>query len=100
MPFQSADPSKWPKGVRVIGLGEMNGLGVDIDGRLYWHGKPVEIIGQRLVLTFRARVYALILGAGALATFLATTGDGLTAVADCLCRVQWVTNATFCGPPI
>jgi hypothetical protein len=30
---------------------ETEGLGIDPSGRLYWNGKPVEIVGQRLDLT-------------------------------------------------
>src|SRR5438067_2288949 len=46
------DPASWPRHVRRIGIGEMSGLGVDRNGRLYWNGRPVEIIGQRLDLTW------------------------------------------------
>jgi hypothetical protein len=97
IPFLRVNPRKRPKGVRGIGQGELDGLGVDIDGRLYWQGRPVEIIGQRLVLSFWQRVYALILGAGAFAAFVVTLAQGLTALADWMCKVQWVTSATFCA---
>ena len=46
------DQSKWPASVRPISMSESGGLGVDRSGRLYWDGKPVEIIGQRLDLTW------------------------------------------------
>jgi hypothetical protein len=50
IPLRPPDRSKWPKTVRPLSLDD-EGLGIDRDGRLYWDGKPVEIIGQRLDLT-------------------------------------------------
>ena len=50
VPVQQIDKSTWPKGVRTLSLDD-EGLGIDRDGRLYWNGNPVEIIGQRLDLT-------------------------------------------------
>ena len=51
VPHQTVDKSKWPSTVRPISTSEADGLGIDVDGRLYWNGKPVEIIGRRLDLT-------------------------------------------------
>jgi hypothetical protein len=51
IPFQKIDKSKWPQDVRPIALGEADGLGIDASGRLYWNGKPVEIVGRRIDLT-------------------------------------------------
>jgi hypothetical protein len=51
IPPIKVDPSRWPKQVRPIVLEETEGLGIDADGRLYWNGRSVEIITQRLVLT-------------------------------------------------
>ena len=39
-PFPS---SSWPEGVRGISIGEVDGIGVNAKGELYWRGKPVEI---------------------------------------------------------
>jgi len=58
-PPQTIDRSKWPKAVRPIEMTEANGLGIDRDGRLYWNGKPVEIIGQRLDLSIAPAKAAL-----------------------------------------
>jgi hypothetical protein len=52
IPLQLIDPSKWPDGVRPIAIGETNGLGIDASGRLHWNGKPVEIVGRRIDLTW------------------------------------------------
>jgi len=43
IPPRTADPSLWPKGVRPIGVDEMDALGVDAQGMLYWHGKAIAI---------------------------------------------------------
>ncbi len=43
IPPREARPDEWPKGVRTIGLDEMDALGVDASGTLYWHGKSVAI---------------------------------------------------------
>ena len=56
---QTIDQSKWPKDVRPIGMSEADGLGIDTDGRLYWNGKPVEIIGRRIDLTWTQTVVAI-----------------------------------------
>ena len=33
----------WPKGVRGVGMKELDVLGVDRHGRLYWDGHPIEV---------------------------------------------------------
>lgn len=43
VPPRKAQPEDWPTGVRTIGLDEMNALGVDAGGNLFWHGKSVAI---------------------------------------------------------
>jgi hypothetical protein len=60
VPHQKIDKSKWPKDVRPISMSEGDGLGIDPDGRLYWNGKPVEIIGRRLDLTWTQAVAGLL----------------------------------------
>jgi hypothetical protein len=45
VPPYPIDQSKWPTSVRPISMSESGGLGIDRPGRLYWDGKPVEIIG-------------------------------------------------------
>jgi hypothetical protein len=40
-------------------MSEVDGLGIDSDGHLYWNGKPVEIIGRRIDLTWTQTVVAI-----------------------------------------
>src|SRR5436309_3178126 len=85
IPLQEIDRSKWPKTVRSLSLDD-EGLGIDRDGRLYWNGKPVEIVGQRLDLT---RTQALVGIAIAVFTFIAAVGTAVqawTAYHDWACK--------------
>ena len=43
VPPRKARPEDWPPGVRGISLDELDALGVDAAGALYWHGKSVAI---------------------------------------------------------
>ena len=85
IPIQQIDRSTWPKTVRPISLDE-EGLGIDRDGRLYWNGKPVEIVGQRLDLTRTQASVAILV---ALFTFIAAMGTAVqawTAYHDWACK--------------
>ena len=42
IPFRKADKTKWPEGVRGIGLDEVDGIGVDAEGDLYLQGKRAQ----------------------------------------------------------
>jgi hypothetical protein len=42
-PLVEARPENWPNGVRPIAINEMQALGIDAAGNLYWHGKSVAI---------------------------------------------------------
>jgi hypothetical protein len=71
IPIQKTDKSKWPQNVRPIAMSEADGLGIDVDGRLYWNGKPVDIIGRRLDLTTKQSFLAI-----AVAVFTVFAGAG------------------------
>ena len=81
IPHQIIDKSKWPKTVRPISTSESDGLGIDVDGRLHWNGKPIEIIGRRIDLTWTQTVIAIVVAVftaiGALGT-LAKGGSHIT----------------------
>jgi hypothetical protein len=79
------------------------GLGIDADGRLYWNGKPVEIIGRRLDLTgMQAAVGVLVM----LFTGIAAVGSatqGSTAYHDWACKTgrhSFVTCPQVSKPPV
>lgn len=96
IPFRKADPDTWPKGVRVIGPDELDALGVDGDGRLHWHGKPVEITGHRIEFSMGHKIWGIIVALGALTTFIVTSLEATTAIIDWMCKVQWLTSTTYC----
>jgi len=41
--LRKARPEDWPPGVRSIAMDEVDALGVDADGALYWDGKSIAI---------------------------------------------------------
>jgi hypothetical protein len=86
VPLQTIDKSKWPKDVRPIAMAEANGLGIDADGRLYWNGKPVEIIGRRIDLTWTQTVIAIAVAAFTAIGALGALAQGGVAYHDWACR--------------
>jgi hypothetical protein len=42
VPIKKIEPHEWPAGIRPISLDE-EGLGIDKEGTLYWHLKPVAM---------------------------------------------------------
>ena len=56
VPVTRPDPSSWPKHVRMVSMDEMDHLGVDSKGRLYWDGKIVEIKQTFELKTFERSV--------------------------------------------
>jgi hypothetical protein len=47
VPLWRANKGAWPSGVRPIGMEEIDCVGVDRLGNLYWDGKPVEVSVSR-----------------------------------------------------
>ena len=89
VPLQTIDQSKWPANVRGISLSEADGLGIDRDGRLYWNGRPVEIIGRRLDLTKTQAIVAWVLAFLTLVIAFATSVQAAVAYHDWACRTGW-----------
>ncbi|WP_430259520.1 hypothetical protein [Neorhizobium sp. IRS_2294] len=58
VPRQRPDVNDWPKGVRKIGMDELDCLGIDKHGGFYWQGKQVNV--KHIVLTFGQKMYALV----------------------------------------
>jgi hypothetical protein len=61
-PLKKADKSTWPPGVRPIAWGEMDAIGVDAKGDLYWHGKAVNV-RHRVDLDRTQTVIAIVVAA-------------------------------------
>src|ERR1700730_6212609 len=84
-----------PGKLRSISTEEIDLLQVDRNGRLYWHGKPVEVSRR---LTFRQFVGAFIVGTfvviGSVGSFL----QGWTVYHDLACRMGWYLFAVTCAP--
>jgi hypothetical protein len=86
IPLQTIDKSKWPKSVRPIAIAETSGLGIDPDGRLHWNGKPVEIIGRRIDLTWTQTVVAIAVAVFTAIGALGTLAQGGVAYHDWACK--------------
>jgi hypothetical protein len=98
IPHQTIDKSKWPKTIRPISLSESDGLGIDAEGRLYWNGRPVEIIGRRLDLTWTQAWIAIIVAIFTVIGTIGAAAQGWAAYHDWACR----NNArayVACPPP-
>lgn len=86
IPLQTINKSRWPKDVRPIALKESDGLGIDNDGRLYWDGKPVEIIGRRLDLTWGQFWIAIVVAIFTVVGGIGAAAQGWAAYHDWACR--------------
>jgi hypothetical protein len=98
IPLQPIDQSKWPKSVRPISIDEAGGLGVDRDGRLYWNGKAVEIIGRRLDLTRTQTGVAIAIAVFTAIAAAGTAVQGWTAYHDWACKAGQSTFNVACPP--
>src|SRR5437016_5661346 len=86
IPLQTIDKSKWPRHVRPIAIAESSGLGIDLDGRLYWNGKPVEIIGRRLDLTWTQAVFGFLVAIFTVVGGIGAAAQGWAAYHDWACK--------------
>jgi hypothetical protein len=96
VPLGKIDKSKWPKTVRPIAMSEADGLGVDGAGRLYWDGKPVEIIGQRLDLTKGQFGVAIAVAVFTFLAALATCVQAAVSYHDWACKTDWPSSGVAC----
>lgn len=88
VPHQPIDKSKWPATVRPISMQEIDGLGIDASGRLHWDGKPVEIIGSRIDLTWTQTFIAMAVAVFTAIGALGAVAQGAVAVYDWSCKNQ------------
>ena len=86
VPFQTIDKSRWPKNIRPISTGESDGIGIDRDGRLYWDGKPIEIIGSRLDLTWWQFFFTIVVAVFTAVGGIGAAAQGWAAYHDGACR--------------
>jgi hypothetical protein len=75
---------------------ELDRLGVDDNGRLYWDGKPVEA-RQRLHLTGGQRLGAFLVGLALIAGGIGAAAQGVIAVNEWGCRTGRII-AAYCPP--
>jgi hypothetical protein len=86
--LRPANKSDWPPGVRTIALGEVDALGVDAKGELYWHGKPVEI-RRPLDLSRTQLILAWVIAIATVVGAIGATAQGFAAYGDWACKVGW-----------
>lgn len=96
IPLRPVDKSTWPKGVRSVSTDEQDALGVDAQGELYWHGKPIEI-RRPLDLTRGQAVVAIVVAVATVFAAIGAVGQGLAAYSEWACKVGWPEAA--CPPP-
>ena len=73
-------------GCAPYSLAEVDGLGIDSDGRLHWNGKPVEIIGRRLDLTWSQAVFGFLVAVFTVVGGIGAAAQGWAAYHDWACR--------------
>ena len=86
VPLHEIDKSKWPRDVRPIAISETGGLGIDPDGRLYWNGKPVEIVSRRIDLTGTQAFFAVLIAICTAIGGIGAAAQGWAAYHDWACK--------------
>jgi hypothetical protein len=74
----------WPPGVRPIGQHDLECLGIDQRGILYWDGNPVQ--GRQFVLTRGQKIWAVLVALAAIAAGLGSCVQGFLTYHDWACR--------------
>jgi hypothetical protein len=78
----------WPEGVRIMSLEQLDNLGIDERGGLYWHGKPVEV-KSRFKLSRWQAIGALLVGTFAVIGAVGSAAQGWASYNDWGCRAKW-----------
>ena len=94
---ESKQPSRrhWPPGVQSISVDNLDTLGVDRNGNLYWDGKAVEM--RHFVFTRGQTLLAALVTAAAILGGVGAAAQGWAAYHDWACRVGWPAGVT-CPP--
>ena len=79
-----AQTQTWPPGVRPIGKDELECLGIDQRGILYWDGKPAQ--SRQFVLTRGQKIWAVLVVLAAIAGGLGSFVQGFLTYHDWACR--------------
>ncbi len=87
-PHRPPDPATWPNGVRSISIGEADALGVDANGELYWHGKPVEI-RRPLVLSKAQAAFAILVSVFAILGAVGSMAQGWASYHEWSCKTGY-----------
>jgi hypothetical protein len=87
VPLWKANKEAWPPGVRSVGIEEIDCLGVDRRGNLYWDGKAVEV--RRLLLTRKQALWGIVVGVFAIVGAFGAAAQGWAAYNDWACRAGW-----------
>jgi hypothetical protein len=80
-------------------MSEVDGLGIDSDGRSYWSGKPVEIIGRRIDSLMEQTDVAIAVAVFTAIGALGTLAQGGVAYHDWACRNKGPSIIT-CPTPV
>jgi hypothetical protein len=86
VPLFVPDPVRWPDGVRVVGIDELNNLGINRDGVLHWNGRMITI-EKRLTLSFWQIISAAVVTVTAALVALSTIVQGLAAYSTWACPI-------------
>jgi len=89
VPLWKANKANWPPGVREIGQDELNCLGIDRAGDIYWDGHPIEV--RHFSLTYWQRVGAITVAVSTAVAAVATSIQAWSAA----CDLGWL--LTGCG---
>jgi hypothetical protein len=87
VPLWRPNKDRWPPGVRTVGMDEVDCLGIDRHGNLYWDGKPVEV--RRFSLTRWQAFWTGVVATFAIAGSIGAFAQGWAAYHDWACRDGW-----------
>ena len=101
VPLRPANKAEWPPGIRGIAIKEVDAIGVDANGDLYWHGKRVET-RTRLDLDRWQIAIAVVIAVGTLIGAAAAVAQGWASYNDWACKVGWpaVCPKSLPSPPV
>jgi hypothetical protein len=86
VPLAKGTKSTWPAGVRSISQTELDLLGVDNNGRLYWEGRPVAVSRR---LTGWQTLGAFVVGTFVVVGGIGSFAQGWAVYHDWACKVGW-----------